>query len=185
MSYLSLSIYWIIFITKREECRNKLKIPHGRHTTRLNQWDFTPRERSRDTEDQDNIKDPDKLWLLSKTAMTRPVLDGIWVKELHIFLRPKTAQITLDSEWAGARSSTHMDTLAPLESPLGRTSPQTLWALPSELCSTQTRVCERPVAHWVCSSQSHFNMNFLEPRKSDQHGIKMGTSMCASRPNAI
>ena len=152
MSYLSLSIYWVTFITKRVAQRNEPKIPQGRHTTRPNQWDFTPRKLSLDSEDQDNIKEKVKLWLTFKTAMTRQVLDGIWVKELHIFTRLKTPQITLDSELDGARSSTPMDTLALLESPLEGTSARRLWALPSELCSTQTRVCDQPVA-WASVQQ--------------------------------
>jgi len=63
-----------------------------------------PKEFSLGSEDQDNINTRIKLLFIFKTAMTRPVLDGISVEELHIFSRLKTPQITLDIELAGARS---------------------------------------------------------------------------------
>ena len=126
-----------------------------------------------------------KLWFIFKTAMIRPVLDSIREKELHIFSRLKTPQITLDSELVGVRSSTHTDTLVLLELLSRKTFAHKLWVLPSELCSTQTRLYELSFIYWLSNNQSHFNMNFLEPGKSHRHAIKMSIWVFAPWRNGI
>merc|ERR1711904_159081 len=97
-------------ITKEKECQRKLlkmllsqNLSHH-HSRKLNQSDCTKKVFSPVSEDLELINGRTKLWSLSKTANLRPMLSGTWERELPMFTRLKTSQITPNIESNGAKS---------------------------------------------------------------------------------
>merc|ERR1712216_180361 len=92
-----------IIITKEKECQRKLlRCLDQNNTRKLNQLGCTKRVSSPVSEDLELINGRTKLWLPSKTANLRPMLSGTWVRELPMFTRSRTSQITPDTDAHGA-----------------------------------------------------------------------------------